>query len=672
MRKKLFHTVSLIALLVFAAGCGDERENPGAEQQQQEVPENAIGFSGSWWNSDNDPASRATSVLDAANIAQMTVYAHYTGTEDFSAVSSTSQPDVMENQLVEQTGGSWTYSPTKYWPTAGQKLSFFGITYGPGKDNGVELVTSNGESTYKGYPSFRVTPPATPSTHKDIGVAYALNRTQTGNPVPLSFRHAMHKVNFAARYTTGTYVDNISWLGDGAYMQMTEIVFGNVRGSGTLNITPVSGYDNGNDFSWTDVTGSALASYTITATAGELVSTNLLREDQSSANFTISTTPAGALMLVPQQQAAPTVQLTASICDGCGNTVPYERAGALQQADWIAGESTTYSFALDIPDEVYCWGFNYTGQARIFRVPKDGIYKLEAWGGGGRTRNSATGGPGGYAAGEISLKKDQLLYIYVGPGPASYTSTFNGGAGAAGGATDIRLLNGAWNDAYSLNSRILVAGGGGAAAIDQTAYAHGGAGGGLTGYNGSVVYLYAGIGNGVGGKGGEQTKGGAGAKAGTYTTVAGSFGTGSPGVSDTNVDGGGGGYYGGSGGVREKNTPGSASGGGGSSFVSGMKGCVAINPTATNNPRTRDTDTANTTALNYTESVFGTSLTWSDGDEIEFASPSMVDGQGYQWNTGAKGSQTNMPNPSGGTMTGNSGNGYARITLLSTPTPPTP
>jgi hypothetical protein len=101
-----------------------------------------------------------------------------------------------------------------------------------------------------------------------------------------------------------------------------------------------------------------------------------------------------------------------------------------------------------------------------------------------------------------------------------------------------------------------------------------------------------------------------------------------------------------------------------------MPGCVAIVPTSTANPRTPDTDTnGNPAALNHTNAVFGTSSpTWSDGDEIIFANPSMVDGQGYEWNTGEKAeTATGMPDWSktdGSTMTGNTGSGHARITLL--------
>ena len=90
----------------------------------------------------------------------------------------------------------------------------------------------------------------------------------------------------------------------------------------------------------------------------------------------------------------------------------------------------------------------------------------------------AYGGNGGYTSGIIQLQKDEKLYVYVG-GQGSDAVVgkdspkgFNGGglgtwdhsdddaAGAGGGATDIRLVSGNWNDFTSLKSRIMVAAGG--------------------------------------------------------------------------------------------------------------------------------------------------------------------------------------------------------------------
>lgn len=53
--------------------------------------------------------------------------------------------------------------------------------------------------------------------------------------------------------------------------------------------------------------------------------------------------------------------------------------------------------------------------------------------------------------------------------------------GRGGGASDIRLIGGAWNDSNGLRSRILVAGGGGGAQSSCGGQASAGAGGGLTG-----------------------------------------------------------------------------------------------------------------------------------------------------------------------------------------------
>jgi hypothetical protein len=182
------------------------------------------------------------------------------------------------------------------------------------------------------------------------------------------------------------------------------------------------------------------------------------------------------------------------------------------------------------------------------------------------------------------------------------------------------------------------------------------------GYDGTAVS------NGVvGGNGGGQTAGGAGVAASGYNSSAGSFGAGSNGASNANASGGGGGYYGGSGGARQSYTVSATGAGGGSAFVSGMPGCVAIDPTATNNPRTPDTGN-DPTALNYSNATFGASPTWADGEEIRFTGISMVDGAGYEWSSGAKaGAVTGMPNWSktdGTTMTGNTGAGHARITCL--------
>lgn len=194
------------------------------------------------------------------------------------------------------------------------------------------------------------------------------------------------------------------------------------------------------------------------------------------------------------------------------------------------------------------------GEAQEYIVPygKAGWYRIELWGAAGGD-SSARGGAGAYTSGVIYLEENTILYFYIGTEGNGTTGGANGGGNAngagrgGGGATDVRLSAGNWNDNASLNSRIMVAAGGA------------GAQGNIAGENGGT--LEAGIStNAAYGKGATQTAGGAG---GT-SAGAGKFGIGGNGVS--NGSGGGGGYYGGGGGGS--NSP----GGGGSSYIQGYAG----------------------------------------------------------------------------------------------------
>ena len=211
-----------------------------------------------------------------------------------------------------------------------------------------------------------------------------------------------------------------------------------------------------------------------------------------------------------------------------------------------------------------------------------GLFKIELWGAsGGASTNQRIneGGYGGYVAGIITLNSPQTLYFYIGTqGTDSLAGTpgkggFNGGAngatdnyndncasGGSGGATDVRYLNGTFDDIESLESRIIVAGGGGSGGC----WLYGGKGGNAGGLNAS-----AGSNNDSGSK-----KGGAGG-----TQNSGNIkGIGEVGQSSNEASGsGGGGYYGGKRGQGgEGNDQSAGGGGGGSSYLSGYPGCTLI------------------------------------------------------------------------------------------------
>ena len=259
----------------------------------------------------------------------------------------------------------------------------------------------------------------------------------------------------------------------------------------------------------------------------------------------------------------------------------------------IKGDCFDHTFPTCASHEIAKFG--YTGNYQVFTAPSSGYYKIEAWGAKGGDAPYGEGGKGAYTSGTIELSKNDKLYIYVGgKGATAYTNGvvvpggYNGGGyaegqsygsrnwGSGGGATDVRYFGTTtptendlvWNSELGINSRIMVAAGGGGGYSEGSGSPDtGGAGGALIGINGRQTssWCY--------GEGGSQIQGGKITndcnESGRYSNlVTGSFGAG--GDCPDNCSGGGGGYYGGS---RSGHV---ASAGGGSSYISGHAGSIAI------------------------------------------------------------------------------------------------
>lgn len=284
--------------------------------------------------------------------------------------------------------------------------------------------------------------------------------------------------------------------------------------------------------------------------------------------------------------------------------------------------------------------FEYTGTAQQYIAPATGTYKLQVWGAqGGHYRESyGAGGLGGYSVGNITLQQEDILYVYVGQqggyktstGTATVTDGYNGGGGASyyggtgGGATDIRTTGGTWDNSSSLLSRIIVAGGGGGAqGRASTRYqADGGYGGGSIGgagtyYNGNFSTTYT-------GKGGQQTAGGAAGRYSSYPATAGSFGKG---------------------GTAGRYTSTTYRGSGGRWPVAGME--------------------AGGGAYRYAGGGGGSGFVWTSATASNVPSGYTPTSEYYLTDANTYSGNTSFTSTSGGTETGHSGNGYARITLIS-------
>lgn len=265
--------------------------------------------------------------------------------------------------------------------------------------------------------------------------------------------------------------------------------------------------------------------------------------------------------------------------------------------------------------------YDYTGGVQTIMLPP-GSYKLECWGAQGGYRSSATySGMGGYSVGELTLNEETTLYVQVG-GSGKSSGGYNGGGKRSnypggGGATDIRIGQ------DSLYARVIVAGGGGS---DGASDKKGMYGGGESGGSSTENY-------GTGGFGGVQTgvsdsswqTTNQSTSTGTATDAYAGFGFGGNGVIYAGGYGGagGGGWYGGSGAYPDSSGDDDRGGGGGSGYVY-----------------------TSSTASNY-------------------PSGCLLNSSYYLTNAQTIAGNASFPSPAGGgTETGHSGNGYARITVL--------
>lgn len=177
--------------------------------------------------------------------------------------------------------------------------------------------------------------------------------------------------------------------------------------------------------------------------------------------------------------------------------------------------------------------YDYTKSEVTFTAPYSGTYKLEVWGAQG-SGWALTGGVGGYATGNISLNKDENIYVNVGSQGDSTTWGPNGG-----GATHMATVSGALSSLENNKSSILIVAGAGGGSEWTTG--QGGAGGGYIGGSGQNP-----SGNVTGGT---QTAGGKSSEihvnSGTTKIYDGSFGKGGHSLDGDNGGGGGDGYYGG-------------------------------------------------------------------------------------------------------------------------------
>ncbi len=305
------------------------------------------------------------------------------------------------------------------------------------------------------------------------------------------------------------------------------------------------------------------------------------------------------------------ITTTATAPFGCIVNWMSESGGVISTTNTLKYSGTEYLvYAASVDKTTGCVSFDrsmatvvlYTG-TYVQRNLSKGTYQMECWGaaGGyaavtldGNPTAYIRGGRGGYSSGNLKLFSNTTIFAYVGGQgghTANYVTTagtpgFNGGGAGGqgmyhpttkhliggaggGGATDIRLKGGLWNDVTGLKRRIIVAGGGGGGGAWDIRGGIGGglAGGSVTPANGAEIIQGGGQNTGYGFGIGETGSGGHQRSTSAYEGRG----------------GGGGGYYGGRTywPALTAMTYLDCGGSGGSGFISGHPGCDAVNSAGT-------------------------------------------------------------------------------------------
>ena len=561
LSKGFFPLLSFSLLIILClAGCAEDSSIlDNGQSRQLEFSVTTHG-----WNNSNSNSTNFKKNSRATPISGNT----FDTSKSFNVIADVNKGGNWSTEVDNETASYstvnniWQTTATHYWPGAGTTVNFY--AYYPTSISGSITHTAGS------VPVLSYTVPDNAADQIDI-----LTSSKTGvagdsyNQTPVDFKHIFAAIQFSI---------GSSGLPNGT---ITKIILNNIQYKGTYSL----------DGTWTpNTTDKKSFSQTVS------VSTN------ANTAITSGTT---TFMMMPQ-----TLNSDASI------TVSYSNGGTLTKAissTWEAGKTYTYNLSKIIPVA----NFDYTGNVQTYTVPLTGTYKIECWGASGGNEASTYGGRGAYASGFLNLR-NITIYVFVGGQGESrgdgtgttYKGGFNGGgttgyASGGGGATDIRLINGTWNDFNSLKSRIIVASAGTGADLSESGH-----------YGGALIGT-----NGLGGDGGSQTAGGKG------EIENGGFGY--AGGEGTDGGGAGNGYYGGG----DSNTD-QKNGGSGSSFISGYPGCNAISESSTS------TNIIHTGSPNHYSGYVFTNMEMIAGN-------------------------SSMPAPSGGTEIGHSGNGYARITFVS-------
>lgn len=279
--KDILSVVAAAAVIASMASCSSETDFEGKTSQEDQVS-TPVNF-GSYLaqskstrageGETNTPANSSFMTTDLLKDKGFGVVAYYTGTSQYAAGQSTTEPNFMYNTKV--SGENWGYSPVVYWPNGGQNqgstpvegaqyVSFFayapykavyvqGENSGKADDNATTGVTALSSNATNGDPTVSYTLGAkgadadllwgtagtngstTSGTEAQAGTTFTggkaavnanLSKMKVGGKVQFNFKHALAKFGGTGAGTDGK---------TSGLMVVADIDNGTATTGGTLN-----------------------------------------------------------------------------------------------------------------------------------------------------------------------------------------------------------------------------------------------------------------------------------------------------------------------------------------------------------------------------------------------------------------------------------------------------
>jgi len=278
----ILSVVAAAAVIASMASCSSETDFEGKTSQEDQVS-TPVNF-GSYLaqskstrageGETNTPANSSFMTTDLLKDKGFGVVAYYTGTSQYAAGQSTTEPNFMYNTKVSTD--KWTYSPVVYWPNGGQNqgstpvegaqyVSFFayapykavstteGDNNGKATDNATTGITALSSNATSGDPTVSYTLGAkgadadllwgtagtngstTSGTEAQAGTTFTggkaavnanLSKMKVGGKVQFNFKHALAKFGGTGAGTDGK---------TSGLMVVADIDNGTATTGGTLN-----------------------------------------------------------------------------------------------------------------------------------------------------------------------------------------------------------------------------------------------------------------------------------------------------------------------------------------------------------------------------------------------------------------------------------------------------